>query len=134
VVDTEVNMTPRKKIFICSPLRAVNSFGEIDPAGIVANIERVWEYCRNVSLAGFRPFAPHGFYTKFLKEENDNERILGIQFGIEELASCDELWWFGDVVSTGMSLEMQQAAEWGIPVCKGEERLSIVQENIHTYY
>lgn len=134
MVDSKRKIIPRKKIFICSPLRAVTDLGDIDHAGINANIQRVWDYCRTVSLAGFRPFAPHGFYTQFLKEENYNERILGIEFGLEELASCDELWWFGDVISTGMSHEINKALEWNIPVYKGEDQLSILSENIHTYY
>lgn len=140
-MDSKVNLenTPlilnyRKRIFVCSPLRATLDNGEIDLNGVTKNIEKAWEYCRLVTLAGFRPFAPHAFYTKFLDEANPAERALGITLGLEELADSNELWYFGNKISTGMSVEIKQATEWGIPVFKGEEQLSLIQEKIHTYY
>lgn len=100
----------RKKVFICSPLRG----------DFVQNRRLAERYCHAAFLAGYRPFAPHVFYTRFLNDMNPEERKAGIQAGIEDLSECHELWVFLPPgvfrPSEGMQQEIDQALAWGILV------------------
>lgn len=95
-----------KKIFVCSPLR-----GDIE-----GNIKKAEGYCRFVANLGHVPFAPHLFFTRFLDDNVEAERNLGINGGLEFLKCCDELWIFGDVVSEGMEKEIEFCLKNKIPV------------------
>jgi len=55
-------------------------------------------------------------FPQFLKEEDPDERDLGIRLGLEQLVMCDELWVFGEEISQGMSKEISFAEERGIPI------------------
>lgn len=57
---------------------------------------------------------PHLLFPQFLKDEDPEERKLGIKLGLEQLAMCDELWIFGEEISEGMSQEIFYAEEKGI--------------------
>jgi hypothetical protein len=96
-----------KKIFVCSPLA-----GDVEE-----NIKAAERYCDYVIRQGHVPFAPHVFFTRFLNEDAPGQRELGIQFGLSFLDGwADELWYFGDRISTGMHLEISKANENDIPV------------------
>jgi len=99
-----------KKVFVCSPLR-----GDIE-----GNTKRAEQYCKFVSDLGHAPYAPHLFFTRFLDENIEEERNSGILGGIQYLAVCDELWYFGDVITNGMNKEIEFANNKGIPVFKKE--------------
>ena len=60
--------------------------------------------------------APHLFFPSFLSENEPEERETGIQFGLEWLNDCDELWVIGSRISEGMKREIAVAEELGIPV------------------
>lgn len=98
-----------KRIFVCSPLR-----GDYE-----ANIAKARAFCKQVLLEGCIPYAPHLFFTQFLDDTDEAQRMLGIEAGIEELRRCDELWAFlapGAEPSQGMKMEIAVAQEVGIPV------------------
>lgn len=67
-------------------------------------------------MMGVSPIVPHLLFPQFLKEEDPEERDLGIRLGLEQLAMCDELWVFGKEISQGMSKEINFAEERGIPI------------------
>jgi len=97
-----------KKIFVCSKLK-----GDINN-----NIERAKEYCRNITLNGNIPIAPHIYFTQFLDESNKKERNIGILMGIELLKDCDELWVFDKDISEGMQKEIDIAKKLNIKIAK----------------
>ena len=67
-------------------------------------------------MMGVSPIVPHLLFPQFLKEEDLEERDLGIRLGLVQLAMCDELWVFGKEISQGMSKEISFAEERGIPI------------------
>lgn len=86
-------------VFICSPYRG----------DIKANTHNARKYCRFAFSQGYNPFAPHLFYTRFLDEDNEFEREMGIKMGKAILAKCKEVWWFGDEPTEGMKSELETA-------------------------
>lgn len=62
------------------------------------------------------PMAPHLFFPEFLSEDKPKERETGIQFGLEWLSECDELWVIGSRITEGMKREITVAGDLGIPV------------------
>ena len=93
------------KIYICSPLRG----------DIPKNIGKALTYCREVALNGDMPIAPHIYFTQFLDDSKENERELGLNFGLELIKICDELWVYGEP-SEGMKAEITLAEVLGIEV------------------
>lgn len=88
-----------KKIFVCSPLRG----------NVVLNLNRAIEHCRYVARCGHIPIAPHVYFTRFLNEDIEEERRMGIEMGIELMGDCQELWVFGEgVISGGMKEEIKE--------------------------
>lgn len=95
-----------KKIFVCSPLRG--QFTE--------NIEKAKYYCHRVMELGHLPFAPHIYFTQFLDDSIENERVSGIAMGIEMLKLFDEVWVFGDRISEGMQAEIDMAKQLNMEI------------------
>jgi len=85
-----------KKIFICSPLR-----GDIEK-----NQNNAKKYAREVSLSGNLPIVPHIYFTLFLNEIDEKERLRGIESGIALMDICDEMYVYGDP-TTGMKIEIK---------------------------
>lgn len=103
------------KIFVCSPLRG----------NIKQNIENAKRYCRAViGKTGNVPIAPHLYFTNFLDDNINIERKLGIDFGLELLSECKEIWVFDyEGISEGMKAEIEEGNRLNIPVkyaSKGE--------------
>ena len=84
-----------RKVFICSPLRG----------NIKGNQKKARAYAREAILAGYLPIVPHIYFTQFLNEEDENERKLGINLGMELAKECDEMWIYGKPTE-GMKLEI----------------------------
>lgn len=85
-------------VFICSPLR-----GDFE-----SNIEMAKEYARLATDRGLIPIAPHLYFPQFLDDNNAAERALGIKMGLQMLKMCDEFWIFGDNITEGMQLELDE--------------------------
>jgi hypothetical protein len=79
-------------------------------------MRRAESYCRFAISRDATPFAPHLLYTRFLDDNVNRERSIGISCGVEVLKRCDQLWCFGDVISEGMKGEIQAAVRLGIPI------------------
>ena len=95
-----------KKIFVCSPYR-----GDIE-----GNTKTAASVARILSEAGYMPIVPHLYFPNFLREEDQHERILGIELGIELMKECDKIWIIGTKITTGMEFELETAKELQIPV------------------
>lgn len=88
-----------KKVFICSPYR-----GEVE-----SNKAKARDYCRAAIKQGYLPIAPHLYFTEFLDDTYEKERVLGIAAGIELMSLCDEMWVYGEPTE-GMK---QEILTWG---------------------
>lgn len=97
------------KIFICSPYRD----------NIQTNTEIALKAAKAVMKLGYIPIAPHLYFTRFLDENNQNERELGITCGIDLMQSCKEIWIIGKRITEGMKLELQAAQNLNLPIKKG---------------
>ena len=105
-----------KKVFICSPFHPVGETAEQRDRDLKRNIALAEQACRYAVNKGYVPYAPHLYFPCFLSESDPDEREMGILMGLSWLARCDELWFTGVRISKGMSREITQAREWGIPV------------------
>jgi hypothetical protein len=54
--------------------------------------------------------------TQFLDDANDTDRLMGLYAGMSMLERCDEFWMFGDTISDGMRLELQEAIRLNKPI------------------
>lgn len=95
-----------KLIFVASPYA-----GDVEK-----NIEYAKEACRYVLNEGSAFFCPHLLYPQILDDDNLEERKLGINMGKEFLDKCDELWVFGNRISSGIFEEIEFARRKGIPI------------------
>lgn len=95
-----------KLIYVASPYA-----GDIEQ-----NTEFARKACRHVMNEGHAFFAPHLLYPQLLNDSNPQERQAGLDMGLAMLPRCDELWCYGDRISHGMHLEIEEAVRIGIPV------------------
>jgi len=93
-------------VYICSPY-----------AGAVErNIENARRYSRFAVNKGCIPLAPHLLFPQFLTDDDPAERKLALFMNIVLLTKCAKLWVFGNVISKGMSIEIEKAKQKGIPI------------------
>lgn len=107
-IEKEEKATKQKKkiVFICSPFA-----GDIE-----GNTQRAKRYGRFAVTEKVVPIIPHLMYPQFLEEDDPEERQLGIDMGLVLLGKCQELWVFGNRISSGMSVEITKAKRWNIPI------------------
>lgn len=93
-----------KRVFVCSPLRQRGRHSFED------NLKLVSDLCLAAVRAGVAPFAPHLFYTRFLDDRRESDRMAGIACGLAWLAQADEVWCWAeswDECSDGMKQEIE---------------------------
>ena len=108
-----------KLIYVASPLS-----GDVE-----RNTEYAKQACREVMESGYAFFAPHLLYPNFLDDSVPWQREFGMDMGLTVLSRCDELWAFGDRISTGMQAEISEAERLGIPVRRIEMEPEISGQN-----
>lgn len=94
-----------KKIYVCSP------FAGATKEETECNITFAREACKFVVNYNpgqpYMPIAPHLLFPQFLNDNSELERGIGKNFGLNLISSlCDEVWVFGDKLSTGMAEEL----------------------------
>lgn len=105
----------RKLVYICSPLR-----GDYD-----INIDNATEYSRAAFVKGYIPITPHIYFTRFANDDNERERALAMDAGLQLMLACSEVWVFGlDHPSAGMQAEIAFAIRNGIPIRDGMTAIS----------
>lgn len=98
-------------IYICSPLRA--STKEL----MEENAARAREYVEWASKKyGCRAVAPHACFPALLNDDYPYQRQIALDFGKKLLSICSKVIVCGDVISNGMSGEIELAEKLGIPV------------------
>lgn len=97
-------MKTRKKVYVAS------RYAE----DVEANTAAALDYCRYVIKENCIPVASHIFYADsgMLNDNSEEERELGLMFGLSLLAVCDEVWVFSDI-SAGMQQEITEAKKLG---------------------
>ena len=98
----------RKTVFIAHPIAG----------DVKGNVEKVLKICQEVHVRGSIPVAPYLISLQYLDDEVAEDRELGIEANLEcfHRRYVDELWLFGDRISSGMWQEIRLAREIGIPV------------------
>lgn len=99
-----------KLIYVASPYA-----GDVEK-----NVEYAKQACRTVMESGHVFFAPHLMYPVVLDDARPEERQAGIEMGLTVLYRCDELWAFGETISSGMQAEIAEAERLRIPVRRME--------------
>ncbi|MDD3229228.1 MAG: DUF4406 domain-containing protein [Oscillospiraceae bacterium] len=94
-----------KRIYVASPYA-----GDAE-----RNTEFAKQACRHVMNEGHAFFAPHLLYPSILDDSQPHQRQAGLTMGLAMLSACDELWCYGEHISHGMMLEIEEAARLGIP-------------------
>jgi hypothetical protein len=88
-----------KKIFICHAL-----------AGDVKNnILKAEGYAKEIAIRGDMPIIPHQV-ARYLDDDNQTERAIGMNLSIELLKLCDEIHVIGKVTK-GMKNEIETAKD-----------------------
>lgn len=93
-------------VYICSPFS-----GDIEN-----NNKRTRAFCRFALDKGNIPLAPHLLFPQFMDDSNEKERDLAIFMDIILMGKCQEVWVLGDVISIGMSIEIEKAKKRRQPV------------------
>ena len=115
------------RVFICSPYRAVLTAEERKRLSAAELIElRDQRLMENVLIAlagcafahvyGKLPLAPHLYFTRFLEDDDPEERAEGIRLGSDWLMECEQIWIMSETISEGMKAEIALAKSLGIPV------------------
>ena len=102
----------RPLVYICSPYS-----GDVE-----GNAERARMFSRFACDMGCIPVSPLLLYPQFLDDDNAEDRRLGLFFGIVLLTKCEELWVFGNRISTGMAREIAKAETRAMPIRRFSDR------------
>ncbi len=86
----------RPLVYICSPYSG-------DTAENVKNARR---YSRFAFEQNTIPIAAHLLFPQFMNDENPAEREVAMHFNYVLLGKCNELWVFGNTISSGMVHEI----------------------------
>jgi hypothetical protein len=99
-IEHEAKKQPfRPLVFICSPYA-----GDIE-----RNTTNARRYSRFAVQENYIPLAPHLLFPQFLDDTNRKERDLGLFFGMVLMSKCTQVWVFGDVITAGMTVEIEKA-------------------------
>lgn len=102
-----------KTVFIAHPIS-----GDIE-----GNMKKVLNICKEVHSKDIIPVAPYLVSLQYLNDEVVEDRDLGVVANLEcfHRSYIDELWLFGDKVSSGMKQEIFLAKELNIPIISKSE-------------
>jgi hypothetical protein len=115
--------TSKRLVYICSPYSGDR----------VANTEKAKRYSRFAVDAGAVPFAPHLLLPLYMKEES--ERGQALYMDLVFLGRSDELWVFGNRISSGMQTEIDRAHELRMPVRYfSEDMKEVANERSQLHY
>ena len=93
-------------VYICSPFS-----GDIEN-----NNKHTRAFCRFALDKGNIPLASHLMFPQFMDGNDEQERDLAIFMDIILMGKCQEVWVLGDVISRGMSIEIEKAKQRRQPV------------------
>jgi hypothetical protein len=103
---------------------------------VTQNVQLVEEECGRIFKyrPGVQPVAPYLLALKFLDDNKPLDRLRGVSYNREyfEARFVDELWLFGNRISTGMWEEVEWARMYGIPVIPmtNETQLDLIRKEL----
>ena len=89
----------RPMIYICSPYSGNTE----------KNTENARKYSRFAVDCHYLPITPHIYFTQFMNDNIPEERDIAIFMNWVLISKCEQLWVFGDNISTGMKTEIDRA-------------------------
>ena len=102
-------MKARKKtVFVAHPIAG----------DITGNVAKVLAICKELHSDEIIPVAPYLGSLQYLNDDVPEDRELGTDANLECFCRgyIDELWLFGDRITSGMEQEIWLALDLGIPV------------------
>lgn len=101
----------RKRVYICSPLRAATE------DGMTQNMCAARAYMfYAIKEMHARARAPHAFLPLLLCDEIPGDRALALKFDLDLMDQCDALFVCGNRISSGMRSEIARAAVLHMPI------------------
>ena len=98
-----------RKVFVSAPLNAPTQ-------DMIEENIRFAEKCGNVVRAfDMYPIIPHQL-ARFLDDNNQEERAIGVQLSLNKMKECDYLIAYQQRVTAGMLQEIVECGKLGIPV------------------
>jgi|SRR3989344_1034166 len=97
-----------KTVFIAHPISM----------DIKGNTEKILAICRELHSHDIIPVAPYLVSLQYLNDEMVEDRQLGVSANMEcfHRRYIDELWLYGNCISSGMKEEVELARSLGIPI------------------
>ena len=89
----------RPMVYICSPYSGNTK----------KNTENARKYSRFAVDCHYLPITPHIYFTQFMNDNIPEERDIAIFMNWVLMSKCEQLWVFGDNISTGMKTEIDRA-------------------------
>lgn len=108
----------RPIVYICSPYAG----------NIEKNVESARMYSRFAVDKGCLPIAPHLLFPQFIDDSNPDDRRLAFDLNYILLNKCSQLWVFGNQISTGMDIEIENAKRKHILIRYFNEKCEEVQK------
>lgn len=87
----------RPLVYITSPYA-----GDVD-----ANMEKARRYCRFAVDKGAIPIAAHLLFPQFMSDRTERNLVLFMDYVL--MGKCEQLWVFGENISSGMQAEIAKA-------------------------
>ena len=94
----------RPLVYVCSPYSG----------DVKSNTQKAIRYSRFAVDKGAIPLAPHLLLPQYMDEQT--ERDLALFMDLVLLGKCEELWVFGERISTGMQMEIDKAEKRKLPI------------------
>lgn len=95
----------RPLVYICAPFNGA----------VKENVIKATQFAEFAFNCGCIPLTPHLLFP-FMDDSNEKERDLAIFMDIILMGKCQEVWVLGDVISRGMSIEIEKAKKRRQPV------------------
>ena len=78
------------------------------------NVDAAKKYCRFVLNQNVVPLAPHLLYPCFMDDSKEQDLVRTINKVL--LGRCDQVWVFGETISSGMGYELKLARNFKKPI------------------
>ena len=95
----------RPLVYICAPFQGF----------VKENVLKATQFAEFAFNCGCIPLTPHLLFP-FIDDSNEKERDLAIFMDIILMGKCQEVWVLGDVISKGMSIEIEKAKKRRQPI------------------
>ena len=95
----------RPLVYICAPFSGT----------VKENVLKATRFAEFAFNRGCIPLTPHLLFP-FMDDSNGKERDLAIFMDIILMGKCQEVWVLGDIISKGMSLEIEKAKKRRQPI------------------